>query len=191
MAFFIAVVPDHLKDNNELKRVVSKCKRTLDDKDKEVRWVPSDLWHVTVQYLGDLTPDMQNSVIDFLETWQPPATFKNIELRLQGMGCFPSVEKARVLWVGVQKNQALVDAQADLVTLLNKLPGNILADTEDREYHPHLTLARFRNLFNASSVAQLGGRKHFGDYPVHELLLLESVVQGHMTKYIPVLRKPL
>lgn len=187
MAYFIAVIPHGLQDNNEFRRLFSKFKRTLDDKGKEVRWVPPALWHVTVQYLGDITAAQKNQVIDFLENWVPPPELQNITLRLSGVGAFPSPFSARVLWLGTQKNQSLVQAQ----TILQEELSQFNLGSDEKGYTPHLTLARFRNLFNATSLTELGGRKHFGDYPVTELILFESVVENHMKKYIPVYKKQL
>lgn len=185
MAYFIAVIPHGLQDNEELRRLFSKFKRTLDDKGKEVRWVRPELWHVTVQYLGDISNPQKQQVIDFLEAWEPPPEWHHISLRLQGVGAFPSPFSARVLWLGIQKNQSLIDAQTSLQNALNTID----LGSDETNYTPHLTLARFRNLSNATSLTQLGGRKHFGDYPVTELILFESVVEGHMKKYIPVYKK--
>lgn len=185
MAYFIAVIPQNLKNNDELRRLMSKYKRTINDREKEVRWVPSDLWHVTIQYLGELNREDKNKVREFFKNWQPSAVWKNIEIRIQSVGAFPSVYQARVLWLGIKKNQSLLDAQDSLREDIEPLG---LAH-DDREYTPHLTLARFRNPMHASFLTELGGRKHFGDYKVTELLLLESVVEGHMTKYVPIERK--
>lgn len=187
MACFIAVIPEGLQDNRELLRLYSKFKRTISDKGKEVRWIPPELWHVTVQYLGDLTAPQRQDVIDLLEAWNPPPEMNSIQLRLQGVGAFPSEFSARVLWLGVQKNQSLLNAQSFLHNKLQELG----LGSDEKGFTPHLTLARFRNLFNATSLTGLGGRKHFGDYPVREILLLDSVVQGNMKKYIPLYRKQL
>jgi RNA 2',3'-cyclic 3'-phosphodiesterase len=187
MAYFIAVIPHGLQNNNELRRLFSKFKRTLDDKGKEVRWVAPDLWHVTVQYLGDISHAQKEQVIELLEKWQPPPEWNNITLRLSGVGAFPSPFSARVLWLGIQKNQSLINAQ----TTLQEELSQIGLGSDEKDFSPHLTLARFRNLFNATSLTQLGGRKHFGDYPVTELILFESVVENHMKKYIPIYKKQL
>jgi RNA 2',3'-cyclic 3'-phosphodiesterase len=187
MAYFIAVIPHGLQNNNELRRLFSKFKRTLDDKGKEVRWVATDLWHVTVQYLGDISETQKKQVIELLETWEPPPEWNNITLRLSGVGAFPSPFSARVLWLGIQKSQSLIDAQTTLQDALSLIG----LGSDEKNFTPHLTLARFRNLFNATSLTQLGGRKHFGDYPVTELILFESVVENHMKKYIPIYRKKL
>src|SRR5690606_37121122 len=113
---------------------------------------------------------------DMLERWTPDVS--QLRLRLQGLGAFPRPEEARVLWMGVQENQEFLSLQAEL--------GESLAAAgfpqDAREYHPHLTLARFRNTISAADLVGLGGRKHFGDYPVKELILFESVLQGNILK---------
>ena len=187
MAFFIAVVPEGLQDNSELIRLFSKFKRTMDDKNKEVRWVQPSLWHLTLQYLGPLENLKRQELIETFEAWVPPESSRDIVLRVHGVGAFPQTDQARVLWLGIQKNQALLDAQVAVRESFKDFTEN----ADDREYNPHITLARFRNMRDTSDLVQLGGRKHFGDYKVAEFVLMESVLQGHMMKYVPAAHKVL
>lgn len=177
---FLAVVPDGLQDNLELRALMTKLRRTLKERGQEARWVAPDLWHVTLQFLDPATPADQ--VDDLFLKWRPPLT--EFTLRLQGIGAFPSSLDARVLWVGVKENQDLLDLQADLARQLG------VANPE-RPYHPHLTLARFRNAISAQKLIELGGRKHFGDYNIRELVLFESVLEGNILKYVARRRAPL
>lgn len=57
------------------------------------------------------------------------------------VGAFPSLGRARVLWLGLEEALSTVRAQAVLVGRLRaaELP------VEDRPYRPHLTLARLRS----------------------------------------------
>jgi len=182
---FIAVVPRGLDKNSELKKLMGKLKRTLDQRERDVRWTPPALWHVTLQFLGDLTAAQKIDLHALLAEWRPDLS--GITLRLHGLGAFPSPEEARVLWVGVQESQDFIGLQENLSALL-LAAGFALGE---REFKPHLTLARFRNTFNAGDLVQLGGRKHFGDYPLSELILFESVLQGNILKYMPQFRKML
>jgi hypothetical protein len=52
-------------------------------------------------------------------------------------------------------------------------------------------LARLRNPQSVDDLVTLGGRKHFGDYQISELIVFESVLQGNILKYVPQLRRPL
>jgi 2'-5' RNA ligase len=186
---FIAAVPEGLNENLELKQLMGKLKRTIAQREQVVRWVAADLWHVTLVFLGEFAPaslaaeQASVSLREFLENWQPAVG--GVTLRLQGLGAFPSVDEARVLWIGVQENQEFLDLQRDLQERL-VAAGFALGE---REFNPHLTLARFRNTSNVNDLVKLGGRKHFGDYKVGELILFDSVLQGNILKYSPVFRK--
>lgn len=178
---FIAVVPEGPQDNPQLKQLMGKIRRTCDDREIEARWVPPDLWHVTLAFLGDVVGD---GIRDAFASMEFPAS--ELILRLQSFGAFPSSEDARVLWIGVQENQAFLDLQSRVAEQV-AARGFVLGE---REFKPHLTIARFRNPLNASELLKLGGRKHFGDYPIREVVLFDSVLQGNIIKYVPVARRP-
>jgi 2'-5' RNA ligase len=180
--YFIAVVPEGLAENPALKQLAGKMKRTLGDRASGVRWVAPSLWHVTLQFLGELDDDKQKNLMSFLGEWRPDLTA--LSLRIQGIGGFPASDQARVLWLGVQENQQLLDLQAEIAEKLRARGFTF----EERGYTPHLTLARFRNAQSITDLVGLGGRKHFGDYNIKEVVLFRSVLQGNIPKYDPVLR---
>jgi 2'-5' RNA ligase len=180
---FIAVVPSGLADNQQLRQLLGKLKRTMSDRKQEARFTPPDLWHVTLQFLGEVPDSRDQELEHVFQAWSPKVA--DLNLRLQGLGAFPQPNEARVLWIGVQENQELQRLQRELAVHLHA--ANFF--TEEREFKPHLTLARFRNSLSAQELIQLGGRKHFGDYAVKELVLFKSVLQGNIIKYIPLTRK--
>ncbi len=174
---FIAVVPAGLSENADLKQLIGKLKRTTSDRGQDVRWTPPDLWHVTLVFLGDV--EDLGKLTDWFLGWNP-AVVGEISLRVHGLGAFPSVEEARVLWLGIGESQEFLNLQREAAAQFS---------LSDHEFKPHLTLARFRNTRNAADLVKLGGRKHFGDYAVGELVLFDSVLQGNVLKYVPMLRK--
>ena len=180
---FIAVVPSDLKENPELKQLLSKLKRTTKERGQDVRWTAPELWHVTLAFLGEEKVERAQAALeDFLKHYGGASS--GLVLRLQGLGAFPSAGVARVLWLGVQESQDFLDLQAALQAHLKTCGFN----TGTKESRPHLTLGRFRNLINIDDLVKLGGRKHFGDCPVRELILFESVLQGNIPKYVPRFR---
>lgn len=188
---FIAAVPEGLSENGELKQLMGKLKRTISEREQTVRWVAADLWHVTLAFLGEFAPGSAEAesaslhLKEFLDGWNP--SVGEVTLRLHALGAFPSVEEARVLWLGVQENQEFINLQKELQDRLKSAGFEV----SEREFNPHLTLARFRNLSNVNDIVKLGGRKHFGDYKIGELILFDSVLQGNILKYSPVYRKKL
>lgn len=182
---FIAVVPEGLDENQDLKRLLSKLKRTVKEREMTVRWVHPSLWHVTLAFLGTGSGDL-DVVARKIKSWQAKAQAqaqvdesKPLHLRLTGLGAFPHPEQARVLWLGVQASQGFLDIQEELSGELRQAGFQL----ETRAFQPHLTLARFRNLSSLSNLVGLGGRKHFGDYPIRELVLFESNLENNIIKY--------
>src|SRR5262245_21426939 len=102
--YFIAVVPEGLSENQELTQLLSKMKRTLLERETEVRWSHPDLWHVTLQFIGHLPPERYARLQEVLREWNSK-TAADLVLRLHAVGAYPAPEQARVLWVGVGENQ--------------------------------------------------------------------------------------
>jgi RNA 2',3'-cyclic 3'-phosphodiesterase len=95
-------------------------------------------WHLTLAFLGQVRPEFSAEVVAVGEA--AVAGVGPAVLRLQGAGGFPNARRARVLWAGV----------AGDVEVLARLGAGLAAACraaglryEEREFRPHLTLARF------------------------------------------------
>lgn len=184
--FFIGVVPEGLERNEPLKVLLGKMKRTLREREREARWSSSELWHVTLLFLGSLSERDMALVASSLVSWRPEV--EQIDLDLAGVGAFPEPYEARVLWLGVQKSQELLAFRQSLVEHITA-SGVVAPEADVRDFVPHLTLARLRNLQSVDDLVRLGGRKTIGRYPVREVILFESVIQGNIKKYVPIARR--
>jgi 2'-5' RNA ligase len=176
---FVAVTPKNLKENSRLKSVYPKIRRTLGDREEPVRFTPPNMWHVTVSFLGEMESSDCDRVIGALEGWTPS---KKSELEFHGLGGFPDAAAGRVLWVGVRENKAFLELQSSLE---NELLALKLLRQPSQEFHPHLTLVRFRHTRNLQPLIQLAAKIDFGREPIEDLILFESVTQGQIPKYIP------
>jgi 2'-5' RNA ligase len=184
---FLGLTPARLDENLELKQLLGKLKRTLSDQEKECKWVPPSNWHVTLVFLGSTSQEKTESAKNLLNGWSAPAS-SAIDLHFNGLGAFPLSEAAKILWLGVSAEQELLNTQASLESHFSA-GGFDLGD--EKTYRPHLTLVRFRNSLHVNELLKLGGRKSFGRYPVGEVVLYHSVLEGRFPKYIPIARKAL
>jgi 2'-5' RNA ligase len=103
-----------------------------------VKWVKPEHAHLTLVFLGNVDAGRVASVVEAVEGDVDLAPF---EMVLQGVGVFPPRGAPRVLWIGLAAGAAeLMRLQRELATRVAALGIAI----EDRPFHPHLTLGRWR-----------------------------------------------
>lgn len=103
------------------------------------RWVRPESSHLTLKFYGDVPRQRLHELSAALR--RATGTVPVFDLRTDGPGVFPTPKRPRVLWLGVSEPtgrlQALYEAVEDASVQLGFEP-------EGRDYHPHLTVARFR-----------------------------------------------
>ena len=100
-----------------------------------LRWVPDDRWHLTLAFLGAITPEAAAraaSAIDDVARDMPL-----VRTEAGAIGGFPSSAAARVAWLGVG------DPAGEIGRAASALAG--VLGIEQAPLHPHLTLARARS----------------------------------------------
>lgn len=101
-----------------------------------VRWVPVRNIHLTLKFLGDVSTsnlDMLKKILRTEASGHTPFTIEVSEL-----GAFPSLQRPRVIWVGVQAPPELSAIQRGIENEMARLGYA----REDRPFSPHLTLGR-------------------------------------------------
>jgi RNA 2',3'-cyclic 3'-phosphodiesterase len=94
-------------------------------------------WHLTLAFLGQVRPESAAEVVRVGETAVAGVPAAN--LRLGGAGGFPNPRRARVLWAGVGGE---VEVLVTLAKTLAEQCRQAGLRYEERELHPHLTVAR-------------------------------------------------
>lgn len=101
----------------------------------DVRWQDDDQLHLTLRFIGEV----ERPVAEDIATGLQHVKFDRFSLALDGVGKF---EKRRngALWAGVQPKDQL-KALAAKVERACQAAG---LEPEQRAYHPHITLARWK-----------------------------------------------
>jgi 2'-5' RNA ligase len=106
---------------------------------RSVRWVKPEGVHLTLKFLGDTPRDEIPTIEEALTVVARNAP--SFTLTAEGLGCFPSPSRPRVLWVGVTEPtgrlKVLYQAVEESMTALGYKP-------ERHGFTPHLTLGRVR-----------------------------------------------
>jgi 2'-5' RNA ligase len=100
------------------------------------RWTAPELWHVTLRFFGEVPEDRLAEVQEVI--LRAVTGTGKVESQLTDIGAFPSLNRARVLWVGIADP---AHALADLAVRVEV--G--WPDGRSRPLHAHLTLARFNH----------------------------------------------
>jgi 2'-5' RNA ligase len=150
----------------EAKNGLASLRRELGrDEHRFVKWVDPGGIHLTLKFLGNIPSKRATEITEAMaKAVQGLSPFL---LEISGLGAFPSVKRARVVWVGV-------GGELDKLSALQQNIDSALAPLgfarEERPFVPHLTVARVREGASPAergSLGELVGSATFEDkYPV-------------------------
>jgi 2'-5' RNA ligase len=95
-------------------------------------------WHLTLRFLGDIDNTQCERLISELknESFKEP-----FEIVFGGLGAFPRLSKASVLWVGVDRGH---DELCCLAASVDNAVRRAGLPLDDKSFSPHLTISRIR-----------------------------------------------
>ena len=152
----------------------------------ELAVTPAENLHLTLAFLGEIDAGQVESAGAAVQAAaQGRAPWR---LRWTVPGAFPSASRPRVLWLGVDGGEALVEVHK---ALAEALAGAGLP-VEERAFRPHLTLARVRRgEINRERyreiVAHLKTLPEVGPSRAVALVLFESRLGGEPAIHVPLL----
>lgn len=131
---FIAVkLPDHVI------RFLADLQLDLKKYGLRVKWSRPENLHLTLKFLGDISPDDVDPVCRVVNV--AVKGFAPILLYTAGVGFFPGIRRPRVLWTGISGQLALFEK---LHHSIDAGLGSLGFDKDDRRFTGHLTLGRFK-----------------------------------------------
>lgn len=137
----------------------------------------ADQFHVTLSFFGELSADQVRQKADSLAGFSADA----FDVESSGLGCFPNLERIRVIWAGFSKGHA--DIERLQIRVAEELGKG------DERFHPHVTLARVKSIKDRPGVeAFLATHKKtpFGPFPADRLTLYESRLTPFGPQYVPL-----
>jgi 2'-5' RNA ligase len=123
----------------ELPESVTNTLAALDPNIRGVRWLEPRHMHLTLAFLGSVGAEVQKTLSEKLRA----ISWKSFFLPLIGLGTFPGKGWPKIIWIGVGSGHP------HLFQLHKRVQEAILAaglDPDLRSFHPHVTLARCRDV---------------------------------------------
>ena len=128
----------------ELPQAVTQRLTELDPHVRGVRWLGPEQMHLTLSFLGNVATDVEETLKKNLNA----IAWKAFFLPISGLGTFPGKGHPNIIWVGVGTGHP------HLFQLRKRVQEAALhagLEPDLRSFHPHITLARCRDV-SAESV---------------------------------------
>ncbi|MBF8305113.1 MAG: 2'-5' ligase [Acidobacteria bacterium] len=155
---------------SEIRRKVMQLIALLQPTTTHVRWARADGLHLTLKFIGEITPEKVAEVSNRLSSIRIAAP---ISLAIRGAGYFPHERSPRVIWLGVEAGADFPALAAQVEEAL--LPLGIAK--ENRPFAAHLTLGRLKSPDKIPLLQEVLRRQEpldFGAFEAEEFFLYES-----------------
>lgn len=114
-----------------------------------VRWVAPHNIHLTLKFLGDVSPANLERLAEALKA--EAAAHAAFSMSAGRLGAFPTVSRARVLWIGLEAPAALPALQR----IVEAAAARLGYPPEERKFSPHLTIGRVNQTATATDLSKL------------------------------------
>jgi 2'-5' RNA ligase len=144
-AFIAVEIPSALQ--HTILESTTSLRETLGD--DLIRWVPSQNVHLTLKFLGDVSPSNLDLIKQMLtaEAAQHPC----FEMQAEGIGSFPNPRRPRVIWIGLHAPAALESLQRGIESASARLGYS----ADEKNFSPHLTIGRVKQNLSAPEIQHI------------------------------------
>jgi len=151
------------------------------------RWVAPATYHVTLKFLGWSRPEVVEGLRD--RVGAALGGVRAVEIECRGLGGFPSVEKARVVWAGI--DPAGAGRLGEMVERIERATGELGFAREKRAWHGHVTLGRLKTPADVRGLLSAVSEQTYRHSWVDSLVLFESQMKKDGSEYTEIASWPL
>ncbi len=113
----------------------------------DLRLVAPQNIHITVRFLGNITPAMVEQVFNVMKKTQ----FVRFNVQIKGLGAFPDLRYSRVIWAGITES---ADQLKNIFKQLEPRLRDLGFTPDPKGFSPHLTIARVNSGRNKQQLAK-------------------------------------
>ncbi|MBI4243370.1 MAG: RNA 2',3'-cyclic phosphodiesterase [Planctomycetes bacterium] len=161
-AFFAVPLPEEVK--NKITDVSKRLKTLC----PTLSLTSSNNLHITLLFLGSVKEKIIKRIINDIS----PYRFLH-QLNIRNIGYFGSQLNPRVVWIGCSPEENLVKLNAFLSLEVKKLG----AIPDDKEFHPHTTIARIKGQIVQESFSKFiseSSMLNLGEVAINKFILYKS-----------------
>lgn len=185
---FIAVnSPDTIKA--EIEKAQAEMRRALCE--ARITWTRREQFHLTLKFLGDVEAQRVESLAEALRG--ACRGIGALNLRGEGVGCFPDLRYPRVLWVGVRDGQ---EQLSRLVQSIETAVADFTSEKREERFSGHITLGRIKDMKRPQAeelarLVQTRLQQPFGQWRADTLEIIRSELTPQGPRYTELVKIPL
>jgi len=133
-------------ESETVKKKLASVQNLLAQTGADLKLVETQNIHITVRFLGDITPATAKKVFTEMQQVQ----FTPFKVQIKGLGAFPDLRYPRVVWAGI------TEGADQLKTIFNQLEPRLRSlgfAPDPKGFSPHLTIARVKTGRNKAQLA--------------------------------------
>ncbi len=134
-------------DNESVLKRITDLQCSLARTGADLKLVEPKNIHITLRFLGNITPNMVEKVFEEMKKVQ----FTPFSVNLHGAGAFPDLRYPKVLWIGI------ADGAEQLRSIFEQLEPRLRSlgfAPDSKGFSPHLTIARVKSGRNKTEIAE-------------------------------------
>jgi RNA 2',3'-cyclic 3'-phosphodiesterase len=135
-------------ENDSVLKRMTEAQAILTKSGADLKLVEPKNIHVTLRFLGDITLNTVEKIFEEMKAVQ----FIPFDIKIQGVGAFPTSRYARVVWVGIS------DGTNELRSIFSQLEPRLCSlgfSPDPKGFSPHLTIARVRSGRNKNELSRV------------------------------------
>jgi 2'-5' RNA ligase len=165
----------------EIEKTQAEMRHAL--REARITWTRREQFHLTLKFLGDVESARVGELAEALR--EACRGFGALNLRGEGVGCFPNLRHPRVIWVGVRDEQEQLSSLADKIE--TTVSGFTLEEREER-FSGHITLGRIKELYHSENeklvqMAQDMAQRSFGQWRAETITVMRSELLPQGPRY--------
>jgi 2'-5' RNA ligase len=172
-----------------IRQAIIDATSSLRDAAPSLGWVDETRVHLTLKFLGDQDESVARAVTGALN--EVTRGHRPFSVQLGGIGAFPNFRRARVVWMGIERDPRLELLHHDVEVACEQLGFEV----EGRAFRPHLTLARVKDRTEEEQLRRLAraGRRisYVEELSVESVDLMHSRLNPKAARYERLYSAPL
>ncbi len=167
----------------DMAQKISEAQSQLKQSLTGVRWVGIENLHLTLKFLGAIE---ENKIIPIMGALKEALrSIPRFSIIGRGIGVFPDMRRARVLWVGLEG-----ETLGSLAMAVEMALEPIGFEREKRDFSPHLTIGRWRSFDGQSGRLKQEIERwknySFGESRVEGAVFFQSILKPQGADYSPL-----